>query len=327
MKNGLLRGPATVPSFPKPKSRFDYDLESELAALREHKQLREVPARRRDRLLLATWNVANFGVQQRREKDHRLIAEILGWFDLIAVQEVADDLTGLYAVRELLPQSYRLLISDTAGNDERAAFVYDTDKVELLELVGRLSIPVNALRHVKLPGVEQEFRGFDRSPYLAGFQAGSFRFVLASVHLFFGSDDAEDMDRRSLEAYAVARWADLRRDDPHAYARDIIALGDFNLPEVQADDPIFTALTRRGLVLPEHSTEVGGSSLGGHKHYDQMAFFPGQTKEFNERIGPFDFDNALFRELWNPKRPAPFLAYTRYYVSDHRPLWAEFTLQ
>ena len=58
-------------------------------------------------------------------RDHRLIAEMLGWFDLVAVQEVADDLAGLYAVRELLPDSYRLLISDTAGNDERAAFVYD----------------------------------------------------------------------------------------------------------------------------------------------------------------------------------------------------------
>ncbi len=233
-----------MPPFPKPRTRFDYEVDAELDVLREHKELREVPARRHDRLLLATWNVANFGVQDRREKDHRLIAEILGWFDLVAVQEVADDLAGLYAVRELLPESYRLLISDTAGNDERAAFVYDADKVELLELVGRLSIPVKDLRHVRLPGVEQQFRGFDRSPYLAGFQAGSFRFVLASVHLFFGSDDPEDIDRRALEAYAVARWSDLRRDDPHAYASDIIALGDFNLPEVEPDDPIFKALTK-----------------------------------------------------------------------------------
>lgn len=237
---------------------------------------------------------------------------------------MADNLAGLYAVRELLPESYRLLISDTAGNDERAAFVYDADKVELSELVGRLSIPVKDLAHIKLPGVDAEFRGFDRSPYLAAFRAGSFRFVLANVHLFFGSDRPEDLERRSLEAYAVARWADLRREDPHAYASDIVALGDFNLPQVAPDDPIFGALTKRGLVLPEHPTEVGGSSLGGHKHYDQMAFFPGRTKEFNERIGPFDFDNAVFRKLWNPKRPAPFLAYTRYYISDHRPLWAEF---
>lgn len=315
-----------MPPFPKPSSRFDYDLDAELAALGEHKTLREVPARRDDGLLVATWNIANFGVQQRRDKDHRLLAEVLGWFDLTAVQEVADDLTGLYAVRNLLPASYRLLISDTAGNDERTAFLYDTSKVELLELAGRLSVPVSALRHIKLPGVNQPFRGFDRSPYLAAFQAGAFRFVLASVHLYFGSDSKTDLERRALEAYAVGRWADLRRDDPHAYATDIIALGDFNLPEVSPEDPIHKALTKRGLVLPEHRTEVGGTSLGGHRHYDQLAFFPGKTKEFNQRIGPFDFDNALFQDLWNPNRPSPFLAYTRYYISDHRPLWAEFKI-
>jgi endonuclease/exonuclease/phosphatase family metal-dependent hydrolase len=313
-----------MPPFPKPRSRFDYDLETELAALGEHKELRGVPSRGRGRLLLATWNIANFGIQHRREKDHRLIAEILGWFDLTAVQEVADDLIGLYSVRELMPGSYRLLISDTAGNDERAAFVYDSSKVDLLELVGRLSIPVSHLRHIKLPGIEQEFRGFDRSPYLAAFAAGSLPLTLANVHLYFGSDRSADRERRALEAYAVGRWADLRSNDPHAYAPEIVAVGDFNLPLIDPDDPIFRALTKRGLELPEHSTEVGGSSLGGHKHYDQMAFIPGRAKELTVRIGPFDFDNALFKELWEQGRPSSFLAYTRYYVSDHRPVWAEF---
>ncbi len=315
-----------MPPFPKPRSDFDYELDAELRALRNHKKMRQVPARSRDRLLLATWNIANFGVHDRREQDHRLIAEILGWFDLVAVQEVADDLKDLYAVRDLLPRRYRLLISDTAGNDERAVFVYDAKKVELLELVGRLSIPVSDLGHIRLPGVQREFRGFDRSPYLAAFEAASFRFLLANVHLYFGSDRPADMERRALEAYAVGRWADLRGRDPHAFAREIIALGDFNVPKVEPGDPIYRALTRRGLIVPEHATEVGGSNLGGHKHYDQMAFLPGVTQERNERIEPFDFDNAVFGELWNPRRPAPFLAYTRYYLSDHRPLWAEFRI-
>lgn len=266
------------------------------------------------------------GVHDRRQKDHRLITEILGWFDLVAVQEVADDLTDLYALRDLLPRRYRLLISDTAGNDERAAFIYDANKVELLELVGRLSIPVKDLRHIKLSGVQQQFRGFDRSPYLAAFSTGSFRFLLANVHLFFGSDQQSDMERRALEAYAVGRWADVRGKDPHAFASEIIALGDFNVPKVEPGDPIYRALTKRGLIVPEHATEVGGSSLGGHKHYDQLAFLPGVTQERTEIVAPFDFDNAIFSDLWNPQRPAPFLAYTRYYLSDHRPLWAELII-
>jgi len=40
-----------------------------------------------DRLLIATWNVANFGVQERTGDDRQLIAEVIGWFDAFAVQE------------------------------------------------------------------------------------------------------------------------------------------------------------------------------------------------------------------------------------------------
>jgi endonuclease/exonuclease/phosphatase family metal-dependent hydrolase len=315
-----------VPPFPKPRTRWDYDLADELAALRGHKRTRRVPARRDDRLLVATWNVANFGVQERREKDHRLLAEIIRWFDLVAIQEVAENLAGLQAVAEILPARYRLLISDTAGNDERSAFVYDSAKVELLELVGRLTVPPSDLPHVKLPGVAQPFRGFDRAPYLAAFRAGAFTFLLASVHLFFGSDDdPDDMDRRALEAFAIARWADLQNKGRYSYTRDVAVLGDFNLPAVSSTDPIFRALTRRGLVLPEHSSTVGGSSLGGSKHYDQLAIFAAETTELRQ-IAPFDFDNVLFRGLWRSARPKTFLAYMRYYVSDHRPVWAEFSL-
>ena len=52
-----------------------------------------------------------------------------------------------------------------------------------------------------------------------------------------------------------------------------------------------------------HESAVGGTSLGGHKHYDQVAFFPGETSEFAERVDVFDFD-----------------------ISDHRPPWAQFAI-
>jgi hypothetical protein len=49
------------------------------------------------------------------------------------------------------------------------------------------------------------------------------------------------MDRRCLEAYAVARWADLRRENPNAYAPNILALGDFNLPLREESDRVYQA--------------------------------------------------------------------------------------
>ena len=112
----------------------------------------------------------------------------------------------------------------------------------------------------------------------------------------------------------------------NAYARDIIALGDFNLPKDELTDPIRKALTKRGLQLPPHSTAIG-SSTQSDAHYDQVAFFPAQTQqEFTGNCGVFDFDGAVFRTLWQTKTEKQFKFYLRYYLSDHRPLWAEFSI-
>ena len=313
-----------MPPFPKPDFSYEYQPSAQLNALRAHRVTRSVPEKAAERLLVATWNVANLGVQERREKDHLLIAEIVSWFDLVALQEVNNDLSGLRSIQQHLSPSFRLLFSDAAGNEERMAFIYDSEKLSLLEEVGEVAIPPSDITHIRLPGIEQRFDGFDRNPYLAGFRSGSFFFVLVNVHLYFGSDSAISMNRRSLETYAVARWSDLRRQSPYSYSRDIIVLGDFNLPKAEPGDPIYDALTKRGLHLPKHSTQIG-STIETDNHYDQVAFFPGETaQEFTDNSGVFDFDSVLFRTLWEDRSTEEFFAYMRYYMSDHRPLWAEF---
>jgi hypothetical protein len=236
-------------SLPQAQVPVRLSAEDELGALRAHARRREVPKRSRDRLLIATWNIANLGVQERRPSDYRLLAEICGWFDLVAVQEVNDDLRGLRALHATLDDRYRVAFSEASGNQERQAFIFDSRKVRLLEKVGRLSIPPSQLRQIKLSGTDQPFPGFDRGPYLAAFQARSFRFLLVNVHLFFGSDAADDIERRALETFAVAWWADRRRRSKHAFTTDIVPLGDFNLPNITPDDPIHRALTARGLEL------------------------------------------------------------------------------
>jgi hypothetical protein len=133
------------------------------------------------------------------------------------------------------------------------------------------------------------------------------------------------MNRRSLETMAVARWSDYRRRSPYAATRDILALGDFNLPKAAPGDPIFDQLTGRGLRLPPHSTEIG-STIATDSHYDQIAYFPTETDAEFEGMGVFDFDGALFRTLWQSRGREDFLAYLRYYISDHRPLWAGFRI-
>jgi hypothetical protein len=108
----------------------------------------------------------------------------------------------------------------------------------------------------------------------------------------------------------------------------LIALGDFNMPKREKGDPIFTALTKLGLDIPEHSTLIA-SSISSDANYDQIAFLPETTKRcFTGLKGVFDYDKVLFPDLWqdgvNEKN---FRTYLRYYISDHRPMWVQLTTQ
>jgi endonuclease/exonuclease/phosphatase family metal-dependent hydrolase len=315
-----------MPPFPVPGFSFDYQVDEEIAALRHWRDTqpdRAIPTKTPGRLLLATWNLANLGLQQRTDSDYQLIAEILSWFDLIAIQEVNDDLTGVRAIHTHLPASWRLLFSDAAGNHERLTFVYDTTRLTVGEEIGEVTPFPDEYRRITLPGITQHFDGFDRPPYLATFTADTLTCSLVNVHLYFGSDTTRSRNRRSLEAYAVGRWADLRRRDRHALTHKVIALGDFNLPKAQPGDPIFDALTARGLTLPPHSTRIA-SAIATDAQYDQVAFFPGESaNDFTGQAGVFDFDGAVFAQLWRTHPREDFLAYVRYHLSDHRPLWTQ----
>jgi endonuclease/exonuclease/phosphatase family metal-dependent hydrolase len=317
-----------MPAFEEPSFAFDYDLGNEIRALRSYRDTkpgRAIPRKAADRLLLATWNIANLGNpgQRRTDKDHSLIAEMLSWFDLIAVQEVNANLSGLRGVLSHLPEGYRAQFTDTAGNQERMTFVYDAARVTSLELAGEIAIPPAQHHFVHLPGIAREFTGFDRNPYAVAFRCGGFRFTLVNVHLFFGGETTADLERRSLETFAVARWADLQGNSANAYTPDVIALGDFNMPKAVAGDPIFDALTARGLELPEHSSAIG-SSIASDNHFDQIAFFPGRTRGDFVELNVFDYDGALFADLWNARPHTDFNAFMRFHISDHRLLWAQF---
>ena len=192
-------------------------------------------------------------------------------------------------------------------------------------MIGELAIPPAEHRWIKLPGVDRPFVGFDRNPFIATFQFRNTLFMLLNAHLFFGSDARKDEERRALEAYAVGRYADLRRDDVHAFTENIIALGDFNIPKAEPGDPIFEALSKRGLVLPEHSTRMG-SSISTDAQYDQIAFFPSLKRKI-QNSGVFDYDRNIFPRLWDNGTERDFKQYCRYYISDHRPLWLQVSFE
>ena len=317
-----------MPIFPKPKFSFEYDVTTEINRLRNHRQARGIPGSEENKLLIATWNIANFGAQKRRDQDRSIIAEIISWFDLVAIQECRENYSDLFDVHHKLPIHYQVIMSDAAGNNERMAFLYNSQRLTLLEEIGEIAFPPSSYKTIKLPGIKRKFEGFDRTPYLVVFEAGKTSFMFVNVHLFFGNDKPDSVARRSLETFAVAKWADLRKRSPISFTRELVTLGDFNMPKRIPSDPIYRALTKLGLELPEHSTMIS-SSISTDANYDQIAFLPETTKHcFTGQKGVFDYDKVIFSALWQDgKNQKNFRAYLRYYITDHRPMWVQLVFQ
>jgi hypothetical protein len=59
------------------KPEFSYSLATERQALLATKTARGVPDKAKKKLLAATWNLTNFGVQKRSNNDLALMAEVI----------------------------------------------------------------------------------------------------------------------------------------------------------------------------------------------------------------------------------------------------------
>lgn len=325
-------------SLTKPNPEHNYDPQAEIDSLVRHRDAiaaddpgsRRIPATGQPgKLLVATWNIANLGVHKRRDDDLKVIAAILSWFEVVAIQEVADNLDDFLGLIAHLPDQFDWIFNDRAGNDERSAFIYDTRRVRLSPKIGEVVVVESDRKHIKLPGIERDFDGFNRNPYLAGFYVESAQILLANCHLIYGpqsssADRLASLERRQLEAYAIARWCDLRRNDKHRWTTSIIALGDFNLPQAETTDEIYRALTKRGLSLPPHTTRIP-TNVSNTADYDQIAVTPGLKSKIL-KTGVFDFDGAIFSDIFNPSTPGYWRSCAKYYISDHRPLWMQFEL-
>lgn len=317
-----------MPPFPQPTVDHRFRPLEEIKRLREWRDTkpgRNTPQKGIGSFLLGSWNIANFGDsgQPRRDESVAIMAEMLSWFDVAAIQETKINLTDLQRLMVALGPGFAYVTSDVAGNSERMVFVYDIRRVSLLQLAGEIAVPPSHKRHIKLPGIEQKFRGFDRNPYAVAFVIDDTVFTIVNAHLYFGSHSSRSENRRSLETYALGRWADLRmKNGKHPFGATVV-IGDLNMPVASPGDPIFDALTKRGLHVPKHQTRLG-TTITNNKHYDQLAFMPDEAGSRYVESGVFDFDGAVFSDLWQRESPELFEEFTRFHISDHRPIWASF---
>ena len=339
--------------------------------LRLRKQIsNQLPSRSvKDSLMLATWNIRDFGSAKlnpspRSKESLYYIAEIISAFDLVAVQEVNNNMQPFLEVMKILGPAWDYIATDvtegTGGNGERMAFVYDKAKVLFRNIAGEIVLPKKALL-----GDEQE--QFARTPFLVKFQSGWCRFTLNTVHLYYGSDTGEKLERRVKEIDKIAEFLAARAEKD---GENYILLGDMNI--VSPDDKTMKALKKHKFILPSelvkekipdeflHNDPTAAppapanppddftSNMNRDKFYDQIAFYSKKNElelgKSKKNAGVFNFYDSVFREAdwkvyydastiknkWgatDAKRQTYFTKKWRtWQMSDHLPLWTELNI-
>lgn len=295
-------------------------------------------------LLLATWNVRDkFKHGPRLAESFHYIAEVIAAFDLVALQEVNEDMRPFEKVMELLGPSWRYIATDLtegrSGNGERMVFVYDSNKVQFKHIAGEVVLPKEAL----IEGTQ-----FARSPFLVRFQSGWFKFYLCTVHLYYGDASGEGYERRVDEIGAIAKLLKKRADKD---GQNYILLGDMNI--VGPNDDTMEALKKQKFLLPAdltlHNDELRwATNMNRTKHYDQIALLVREDElelgTSKHNAGVLNYYKAVFTEdeaegyyplgkangKWpdsEPERKSYFAKDWRtWQMSDHLPLFVELRI-
>jgi hypothetical protein len=277
-----------------------------------------------DNLLLATWNIRDFGKVNRRGYGSRTsdslmyIAEIISRFDLIAVQEV-NEIEEFKRVMRILGPDWDYIASDVTdsslgGNGERMLFVFDTRKILFRKIAGEIVLPKKLEITKAEYEIEKVFKGkkqvikvkdgrqFRRTPYSVSFQSGWFKFDLCTVHIYYGSGTT-GMKQRVQEIASIAKFLKKVGDKKLASAvktkrTATILLGDFNI--MHPEHETMKSLLENGFNVPEPLQKK--TNAIGTKYYDQIAFLADkEVTDFIENdpennAGVLDITKSVFRK-------------------------------
>lgn len=225
----------------KPKFEYQCDLTKEIENLEKHKKIRNVPEKNNNKLLIAKWSLTNFGLQERESNHLKLMSIIIKYFNLIAVQEVAENIIHFNELIGYLGNGWDAIYTDIAGKKERLGYIFNKNKIESIGLVTEQTMRGYERRKMKIQieetMEEDVFEGFNINPYIANFKAGNFIFTIVNVHLYWSNSIW-----RQLEVKALSKLAKERINKAFPPHNDIILIGDFNMENLDSDDEIYNEL-------------------------------------------------------------------------------------
>ncbi len=303
------------PKYPRP-------VVEDIARLRRKIAESGLPGKLVDKnLIIASWNIRAFGdvyphwednagSPKRNYRAIASIAEIVRNMDVIAIQEVKRDLSGLFLLLDWLGPDWGYVISDITvgdeGNTERLTYVYDRRRVSPTGLAGEIVLPPSPQGD---PAVQ-----FARTPYLVGFRVGNEHFTLLTAHIKYGDNPDQRVDEiRQLAAYTATEIRDRASINPSGDT-NLIVLGDFNIDQ-RENNPLFQAFISTGLTVPPQLLNLRTSYGTVPKYYDQIAWFMTDMTLNALNAGVIDFTGAI--------QPDITLHALSYRLSDHFPIWVE----
>ncbi len=114
--------------------------------LRQNPKKYGMPIRRDGSVLIGSFNALKLGKATSKAKHWQFLRKFVSRYDLLAVQEIMDDLSGIRRLHKSLGPSFEMIVSDTTGAvpgkrglKERLAFFYRPARIELKELVSDIT--------------------------------------------------------------------------------------------------------------------------------------------------------------------------------------------
>ncbi len=180
----------------------------------------QFPERRDNSLVIGTFNILKLGNATNNAKRWNFLRKICLSFDLLALQEIMDDLSGLERLKESLGRGYGLVVSDTTGtfptdrgNTERLAFLFRWTRVQRNDLASDIT--------------------YDRSKVLQMLyeKRGTFEKWFDKYDERVKKAEAEGKKKPSLSKYSTPTFLTFIRQ-PHCAAFEILGVNDTKGPQL-----------------------------------------------------------------------------------------------
>ena len=293
-----------------------------------------LPPREYGSVLLGSFNIRKLGSSRSRNSDTwEFLADVCRSFDLLAVQEIMDDLSGLRRLMSLLGPEFSMVVSDLTGVfpgepglGERLGFIYRWNTVERMEVASDVTYDRTKVID-SIAGNYEAFVG-DLGPYskrLADYRSGRRRTkprLKLSVFLSFirqpfcvafripGHPSTRPyefmavnahlyfgnyIDDRRQEFNALVDWIISRfKTQSHAYYPNFMLLGDLNL---DYDNP-----GRDRARIEERIKSLNGELDGANVNFPFLDVHPDREEVFRtnarmsetfDQIGLFNRDSRL----------------------------------